>query len=60
VIDDRLIGEAMKLARLKTKRDVVHKALEEFVQNLKRRDLRELKGKIRLVEGYNYKEARKR
>ena len=60
VIDDRLIGEAMKLARLKTKREVVQKALEEYVRNLKRRDLRDLKGKIELSSGYDYKEARKR
>jgi Arc/MetJ family transcription regulator len=60
VIDERLMGEAMKLARLKTKREVVHKALEAYVTNLKKRDLRDLKGKIRLADGYDYKAARKR
>jgi Arc/MetJ family transcription regulator len=60
VIDERLIGEAMKLARLKTKREAVQKALEGYVRDLKKRDLRDLKGKIRLADGYDYKEARKR
>jgi Arc/MetJ family transcription regulator len=60
VIDERLMEEAMKLARLKTKREVVQKALEEYVQDLKKRDLRGLKGQIRLAEGYDYKAARKR
>ena len=60
VIDERLIGEAMKLARLKTKREAVQKALEGYVRDPKKRDLRDLKGKIRLAGGYDYKEARKR
>jgi Arc/MetJ family transcription regulator len=58
VIDDRLMGEAMKLARMKTKREVVHRALEAYVENLKKRDLRDLRGKIRLAQGYDYKKTR--
>ncbi len=58
VIDDRLMGEAMKLARMKTKREVVHRALEAYVGNLKKRDLRDLKGKVRLAQGYDYKRTR--
>jgi len=60
VIDDRLIEEAMALSKLKTKRDVVHKALEEYVRTLKKRDLRDLRGKISLAEGYDYKKLRAR
>lgn len=60
VIDDRLIEEAMALSKLKTKRDVVHKALAEFVRALKKRDLRDLRGKVRLAEGYDYKKLRAR
>jgi len=60
VIDERLMAEAMKLARLKTKREVVQKALEGYVEDLKRRDLRDLKGRIHLAEGYDHKAARKR
>lgn len=60
VIDDGLVEEAMALSKLKTKRVVVHRALEEYVRALKKKDLRELKGKIRLAEGYNYKKLRAR
>jgi Arc/MetJ family transcription regulator len=60
VIDDTLIEEAMALSKLKTKREAVHRALEEYVRVLKKRDLRELRGKIRLAEGYDYKKLRVR
>jgi hypothetical protein len=52
--------EALKLSRYKTKKDLIHKALEEFIQNRKRRDLRELKGKVNFDEKYNHKESRSR
>jgi Arc/MetJ family transcription regulator len=60
VIDDKLVEEAMALSKLKTKRDVVHRALEEYVRILKRKDLRDLQGKIRFAEGYDYKKLRTR
>jgi len=60
VIDDRLMEEALKLSRYKTKKELIHQALEEFIQNRKRRDLRDLKGKIDFDEKYNYKELRNR
>lgn len=58
MIDDALIKEAMALSGLKTKKDVVHRALEEFVRNLKKKDLREIRGKIRFNESYDYKKLR--
>ena len=60
VIDDRLIKEALKLSRAKTKREIIHRALEEFIRNRKRLDLREIRGKIRFAEDYNYKGMRSR
>jgi Arc/MetJ family transcription regulator len=60
VIDDALIKDALTLSGLKTKRDVVNKALEEFVRNLKKRDLREIRGKVRFAAGYDYKRMRSR
>jgi len=60
VIDDRLIKEALKLSRAKTKREIIHRALEEFIRNRKRLNLREIRGKIRFAENYNYKEMRSR
>lgn len=58
VIDDKLIQEALRLSNLKTKKALIHKALEEFIQNRKRLDLREVRGKIRFAEGYDYKKMR--
>jgi Uncharacterized protein conserved in bacteria (DUF2191). len=60
VLDDGLINEAMALSKLKTKRDVVNKALEEYVRGLKKRDLRELRGRVSFVEGYDHKKMRVR
>jgi Arc/MetJ family transcription regulator len=60
VIDETLIEEAMALTKLRTKREIVHKALEEYVRVLKKKDLRALRGKIRLAEGYDYKKLRAR
>ncbi|MBA7642283.1 hypothetical protein ES703_49972 [subsurface metagenome] len=58
VINDKLIQEALRLSKLKTKKELIHKALEEFIQNRKRLDLREVRGKIRFAEGYDYKKMR--
>lgn len=60
VIDDNLMGEALALSKLRTKRDVVQKALEEYVRDLKMRHLGEIRGKIRFAEGYDYKSLRRR
>ncbi len=57
-LDSQLVREAMELSRIKTKRALVHRALEEFVANRKRRDLRELR-RSRLVDPhYDHKAAR--
>ena len=53
VIDDRLMEEAMHLSGAKTKREAVHKALEEFISTRKRLNLKEIKGKIQFAEGYD-------
>ena len=58
VIDDRLIDEALKLSKIKTKREVIQKALEEFVRNKKKLDLKQLRGKIEFAEDYDHKKMR--
>ena len=60
VIDDALMKEALTLSGMRTKRDVVQKALEEYVRSLKKRDLREIRGRVRFAEGYDHKKARSR
>ena len=57
-IDDELIQEAFRLTGLKTKKEVIHKALEEFIRNRKRLDLKEIRGKIKFARGYNHKKMR--
>ena len=58
VLNDSLIEEAFKLSRAKTKKELVNQALKEFVENRKRLDLMDLRGKIEFDEGYNYKALR--
>ena len=60
VIDDDLMEEALRLARAKTKKEVVHQALKEFVRHRRRLDLRKIRGRIQFAEGYNHKKTRVR
>lgn len=57
-IDDKLIKEAMDLSGYTTKKDVVDIALREFVKNRKKKNLLDLKGKIKFDDDYNYKVMR--
>lgn len=59
VIDDNLIKQAMRVSGLTTKKDVVNRALVEFVQRHTRKDLNELQGKIKFADNYDYKALRK-
>ena len=59
VIDDKLIEHAMRVSGLTTKKDVVDRALVEFVQRHTRKDLNELQGKIKFADNYDYKAMRK-
>ena len=58
VLDERLVKEAMMLSRTKTKKELVHQALKEFVENRKRLDLMDLAGKIEFAKDYDYKALR--
>lgn len=59
VIDDKLMEQAMRVSGLSTKKDVVDRALQEFVQRHTRKDLSELRGKIQFCDNYDYKALRK-
>jgi Arc/MetJ family transcription regulator len=59
VLDDHLVGEAMRLSGIKTKKDVVNAALKDFVAVRSRKNLMDLRGKIRFADGYDYKETRR-
>jgi Arc/MetJ family transcription regulator len=58
VLNDRLLKEAQKYSEARTKKDLVNEALEAFVAMKSRKDLRDLRGKIRFADGYDYKALR--
>ena len=58
VLDDVLVQEALALSGLKTKKDIISIALQEFVDSRKRKNLLELSGKIKFRDDYDYKAAR--
>jgi len=45
-IDDKLMDEILNKTSLKTKREIVHAALKDFLQKLKREELAGMAGKI--------------
>jgi Arc/MetJ family transcription regulator len=59
VIDDKLMEQAMRVSGLSTKKEVVDRALTEFVQRHTRKDLLELRGKIQFADNYDYMALRK-
>ena len=58
VLNDELVEEAFRHTDAKTKRELVDVALREFVENHKRKDIRELRGRISFHPGYDYKKLR--
>lgn len=58
VMDDALVEEAFRYADVRTKRELVDLALREFVENRRRRDVRELRGRVQLHPGYDHKVLR--
>lgn len=45
-LDEKLVKEAMKLTRKKTKKELVNHALQELVNKMKRKKILELEGKV--------------
>jgi len=58
-IDDRLLEEAQKVGRHRTKRETVTAALEEYIQHRKQQEILALFGKIDYEPTYDYKRERK-
>ena len=58
VLDDRLVTQAMKLAKVKTKREAVDVALRRFVQAGRQKKLLELYATGGVRRDYDYKRAR--
>jgi Arc/MetJ family transcription regulator len=60
VLDDELVNEAFKYSQtISTKRELIETALKEYVDTRKRKNLRELRGRISFNENYDYKAMRK-
>ena len=59
-IDDRLIAEAQKLGRHRTKKETVTAALDEYVQRRKQLQILDLFGTIDFDEAYDYKRERRK
>ena len=58
VIDDALVEEAFAVSSVKTNRELVDRALRDFVARHKRKDLMDLYGSHRMDFDYDYKAAR--
>lgn len=58
-LNDDLVAEAFKYSDgISSKRELVETALLEYVENRKRKNLQELKGRIRFRDDYDYKPMR--
>lgn len=59
-LDDRLISEAQKLGRHRTKKDAVNAALDEYIRRRRQQEILELFGTIDYDENYDYKKERQK
>ena len=57
-IDDRLIVEAQKLGKHRTKKDAVTAALDEYIQRRKQQEILPMFGTVEYDERYDYKHER--
>ena len=59
-LDDKLLEEALKIGNMKTKKDTVTTALQEFISRRKQLKFLELAGTIDFDIEYDYKKERAR
>ena len=57
-IDDRLLQMALRVGRLRTKKETVTKALEEFIERRRQRRILKAVGAFRFRDDWNYKRDR--
>jgi Arc/MetJ family transcription regulator len=60
ILNDKLVKEAFQYTQVTTKKDLIDLALREFVENHRRKDVRELRGKVKIADDYDYKKMRGR
>lgn len=59
VLDDDLVEEAFSLTGIRTKRELVHVALNELVRRRRKKDLLDLAGSVNLRTDFDHKEMRR-
>ena len=59
-IGDRLLQEAQRIGKHRTKKETVTAALTEYVQRRKQQEILSLFGKIQFDEAYDYKRERRK
>jgi Arc/MetJ family transcription regulator len=58
VLDEELVEEALRFGGAKSKRELIHNALREYVEHRRRLNLLDLEGKLEFSEGHDYKALR--
>lgn len=58
-LDDKLVADAVKLGKHKTKQEAVNTALAEYVQHRNQLRILELEGKIKFRPDWDYKKMRR-
>jgi len=59
VLDDQLIRQAMRLAKVKTKREAVDVALRDYVARARQRDILGLVGQALIAPDYDVRAVRR-
>jgi Arc/MetJ family transcription regulator len=57
-IDDALLEEAFSVSAVRTKKELIHEALKEFIRLKKRKDLTELAGLVQFSNDFDHKKVR--
>ncbi len=57
-LDVDLVNKAFQYSSAKTKKELIHVALKEYVKQKRRLNLLDLEGKIVFEESYNHKQMR--
>ena len=59
-IDKKLLEEAVRVGRRRTKKDTVHEALREYIQRRRQAKIVKLFGTIEFEPTYDYQKQRRR
>jgi Arc/MetJ family transcription regulator len=57
-INEELLEEAFSVSNVRSKKDLIHEALREFIRLKKRKDMTELAGTIEFYNEFDHKKMR--